>query len=323
MRIYYFIEKIFIAQKKLCMEHNHSISSKELTGKRLTGAIILNFAITIAQIIGGILAGSLALISDAMHNFSDVVALILSGFAYRVSQRPLTVQYTFGYRRAEILAAVVNAIVLVGVSIVLIKEAITRFFVPEIPSGTIMIILGFFGFLANAGGVILLHPNIQHNLNFRSAYLHLISDAISSVVVIIGGICIRLWSLSWIDPVLTIAIAIYVLWESIDILRGSTRIIMMAAPTELSLETIGKDIGSIPSIKNVHHAHLWQLSDTDTHFEAHVCVPDMSVRQTEIILEKIETLLASKYDIHHVTIQFEFDKCPSSALLHESEDNND
>lgn len=302
---------------------SHNQSAIDGNTKRIVWAILLNIFITIVQIVGGILSGSLSLLSDALHNFSDAVALLLSGFAYRISQKPHTHRYTFGYKRAEILAAAFNAFVLVAIGVLLIKEAIDRFFVGETPSGMMMVVVGLFGLLGNIGGVLLLHSNIHNNLNFRSAYLHLLSDAVSSIAIVIGGVCILFWNLSWIDPLLTILIALYVSWESFDILRNAVRIIMMAAPAELSLEYISNDIASLPGVHNVHHAHLWQLSDTDIHFEAHVCVPDMTVSETQQLLDSIESVLLSKYSIRHVTIQFEVDKCTSSELIYESRQTHD
>ncbi len=303
--------------------HSNTAHLSDKNGKKITGAIILNLFITVVQIIGGIVSGSLALISDALHNFTDATALLLSAFAHRISLKPNTQRYTFGYKRAEILAATFNAVVLVAISIFLVNEAIVRLTTPEVPSGILMIAVGIFGLFANLGGVWLLHGSIRNNLNFRSAYLHLLSDTISSVVIVIGGIFIYYWKVSWIDPVLTIGIAAYVSWESYDILRTTLRIIMMAAPDNLSLEHIGKEISSIDGVRNVHHVHLWQMSETDIHFEAHVCVTDMYVSQTQPILETIENLLATKYNIHHVTIQFEFDKCTTVDLLHKPEYSND
>lgn len=303
------------------MSHIHN--SPERNSKRIFWAIFLNIFITIVQIIGGILSGSLSLLSDALHNFSDAVALFLSGFAYRISQKPHTHHYTFGYKRAEILAAAFNAFVLVAIGVLLIKEAIQRFFVADVPSGMIMVTIGTFGLLGNIGGVLLLHSNISTNLNFRSAYLHLLSDAVSSVAIVIGGVFIYFWNISWIDPFLTLLIALYVSWESIDILKHTVRIIMMAAPAELSIKQISKDIASLDGIQNVHHAHLWQLADNDIHFEAHVCVPEMTVSGTQPLLDAIESLLLKKYSIRHVTIQFEVDKCASSELIYESRHTHD
>lgn len=294
----------------------------EIQREHLWWAVAINVLITIVQIVGGVLSGSLALLSDALHNFGDAVALFVSGVAYRIGKKPHTTTFTFGYKRAEIIAAMVNASALVVLGILLIVEAVRRFMSPEVPSGLLMVILGIFGLLANGGGVLLLHPHIRQNMNFRSAYLHLLSDAVSSVAIILGGIAIGVWNVSWIDPVLTLLIACYVIWESYDIIQSSVKILMMAAPSELSLEDISQSIATLPNVKNVHHAHLWQMSDVDVHFEAHVCVPDMRISEVQQLLTSIETLLMEKYAIKHVTIQFEYDKCSSLTLLHSTVQNN-
>ncbi|MCX7983723.1 MAG: cation diffusion facilitator family transporter [Bacteroidetes bacterium] len=292
--------------------------------KRLWWAITVNVFITVAQIVGGFISGSLSLLSDAVHNFGDALALFLSWIAFRIGRRPYTTTFTFGYKRAEILAAMVNAAALVVVGLVLIIEAFQRLITPEIPSAPIiMIVLGILGMSANMVGVLLLHRNTHQNLNVRSAYLHLLSDAIASAGIIVGGVCIWFWSVSWIDPLLTIAIALYVVWESYDILKNSTNILMMAAPKELSLEDISNRIAALPNVTNVHHAHLWQMSDHDIHFEAHVCVSDMYISDVQEVLEQIERILDEVYNIKHVTIQFEYDKCTEQSLLHSSMQAND
>ena len=292
--------------------HQHHIENKAL---RLTGAIILNFAITAAEIIGGIAAGSLSLLSDALHNFSDGIALIISGIALRIGKQPKTTRYTFGKKRAEILAAALNAAVLVVLCVFLIKEAYDRFLHPAVPSGMIMLIVGGVGFFANLAGMLLLRAHAHHNLNIRSASLHFLSDTISSAGVVFGGLAIRFWSVSWIDPLITILIALYIIWESFDIIKDITDIIMMAAPSSVSLEEVCTFMRTLPGIENVHHAHLWQMSETAIHFEAHIRVKDMTVSRTEAILSSLEHELKRRFNIAHVTIQCECSRCDSQSLI--------
>jgi cobalt-zinc-cadmium efflux system protein len=284
-------------------------------GHRLVTAILLNVGITIAEIVGGIISGSLALISDALHNFSDVVALGISGAALRIAQKPKTPRYTFGMKRAEILAAALNAVVLVVICLFIVEEAISRFRHPVLPSGTIMIIVGAVGLLANAGGTLLLHSFSHKSLNLRSAYLHLFGDTVSSFGVVIGGIAVQLWSIPWIDPIVSCMIAVYVLWESYKILKDTTNIMMMGAPITLSVNEIDAALRAIPGIENIHHVHLWQLSETDVHFEAHVSVNDMLVSQTETVIHTIESELRERFGIRHTTIQCECDRCGHQRLI--------
>ncbi len=295
--------------------NDHDQSPSQISGRAAIGAISLNLIITFAEIIGGIAAGSLALLSDALHNFSDVVALTMSWIAQRIARQPKTPKYTFGMKRAEILVAAINAVVLVVVCVYLINGAIERLHHLTVPTGSIMIILGSLGFLANAGGTIILRSHIHHNLNLKSAYLHLLGDAGCSLGVVIGGIAIQLWSVAWIDPVITGVIAVYVLWGSYRILKDAVNIMMMGAPLSVSIDEIDALLRKIPGVDNVHHVHLWQLSETDIHFEAHVGVSDMLVSKTEEIVRTIESELSTRFGIHHVTIQCECDRCGQQRLV--------
>jgi cobalt-zinc-cadmium efflux system protein len=291
-------------------KHHHYAASDSLAG-----AIALNLAITGAEIAGGIASGSLALISDALHNFSDVVALAVSGIALRLGRQPRTLKYTVGLKRAEILAATLNAVVLVVICVFLVREALVRFHDPFLPSGMIMIVVGAIGLLANAGGTLLLHRHANHNLNLRSAYLHMLGDTVSSVGVVLGGISVSIWSVTWIDPIITCMIAAYVLWESYKILRDTTNIMMMSAPSSVSIDKIHEVLCTIPGVENVHHVHLWQLSESDVHFEAHVSVRDMRISEAEHVIFAIESVLSQQFGIRHVTIQCECDRCGSQQLI--------
>jgi len=294
--------------------HNHS-HSVETSGTRLFITILLNFTITIAEVIGGFISGSLSLISDAMHNFSDGIAVIISYIAIRLNKKPKDFRFTFGYKRAEILAAVFNASVLIGISLYLFFEAYNRFVSPEEIKGGIMIIVASIGLAANIAGTLLLKAGAKDNMNIRSAYLHLFSDAISSVGVIIGGIFIYYYQIYWIDPVITVLISLYIIKESWEIVKEAIRILMMAAPDEISIQKIEEEIVKIDGIDSIHHVHFWKVNEKDIHFEAHVKVEDMMVSKTELLLEKVEKLLHDKFDIGHVTLQFECNRCEVEELV--------
>jgi len=295
---------------------NHQVhQASPSSGKRLALATVLNLFITVAEVIGGILGGSLALLSDAMHNFSDAVALVISGIAMRLARQPKTNRYTFGLKRAEILAAALNAAVLVLISAGLIREAYGRLSSPELPSADLMIVIGTIGLAANVAGTLLLRRDARRNLNLRSAYVHLLSDALSSVGVVAGGIAIRLWSVAWVDPLITVFIALYVLRESFAILRHTTNIVLMATPSSISIDDVSNTIRALPGVQDVHHAHMWQMTEEDVHFEAHVTVKDMPVSATKNLLHTIEEQLRDRFDIRHVTIQFECNRCESRSLL--------
>jgi len=298
------------------MSSVHKITSPEkINVKNLFIAMGLNFSITIAEIIGGLISHSLALISDALHNFSDAVALIITYLAIKLGQRPRTLKYTFGLKRAEIIAAIVNAVSLIIISFFLIKESISRLTKPSPIIGTIMLITATVGFLANISGTFLLKKGSAHNLNLRAAYFHLLSDAFSSIVVIIGAICIILFKIYWIDPILTILISLYILKEAYAIVKEAVDILMMSNVSRINLEEIKEFVEKIPGVINIHHIHLWKMTDNDTHFEAHVEVEDMAVSQTAEIHKTIFDELQKRYAINHVTLQFECQVCEKFDIL--------
>ncbi len=301
------------------MSHNHNHNHNNLTSKtsgiRLLITMLLNFIISIAELIGGIISGSLSLISDALHNFSDGIAIIISYFAIKLNEKPTSQNFTFGFKRAEIIAAVFNASVLIGISIYLFIESYNRFLNPIPIEGNLMIIVASIGLFANIIGTLLLKSGAKDNLNIKSAYFHLLSDAISSVAVIIGGIFIHFYNIYWIDPLLTILISLYIIKESYSIVKEATLVLMMAAPENISITEIEKSILQLDEIKNIHHVHLWRVNDKDVHFEAHVLVDDIFVSKTDSIIEKIEKLLHNKFEICHVTLQFECNKCEQTDLI--------
>ena len=297
------------------MNHSHNHHSKETSGIRLVIVIILNFLITIAEVVGGILSGSLALISDALHNFSDVIAVIISYIAIKLKRKPKDYKYTFGYKRAEIIAAIFNASVLIGISLYLFFEAYNRFNNPQEIKGGLMIIVAGIGLAANVIATLLLKSGSKENINIRSAYLHLFSDAVSSFAVIVGGIFIYYYNIYWIDPILTVLISLYIIRESWIIVKEALTVLMMAAPTNISLIEIEKAITDLEGIINVHHIHFWRINEKDIHFEAHIEVEDILVSQTEKKIAEIEKLLHKKFEINHVTIQFESDRCSEKSLI--------
>ena len=291
----------------------HKENNKE---SRLIVSAGLNFATTVAQVIGGILSGSLSLISDALHNFSDTVALVISFFAVRLAKRKNTEAQTFGYKRAEILAALFNACALVVVSIFLFKEAFARFNHPHPVNSVLMLSVASVGLIANIVSVFLLKTHAHEDLNVRAAYVHLFSDFLSSIAVIIGACAIFISKAYWIDPALTILIGIYVLKEGYKIIEESTRILMQYVPKGINLREIQAQIEGIDGVKDIHHAHLWAVTERDIHFEAHINVSrDMPVSETCLLVKRVEEILKDKFAITHVTLQIEFNSCKGVSLI--------
>lgn len=298
------------------MSHNHKNNGSEGTSeKSLFITMALNFIITIAEVIGGLLSGSLSLVSDALHNFSDGISIIITYIAMRLSKKPKTFKYTFGLKRAEIIAAIVNSSSLIIISFFLIKEAIERFYNPSPIAGSLMLIVASLGLIANVTGTFLLQKGSKDNLNIRAAYFHLLSDAISSVAVIVGALFIIFYKIYWIDPLLTVIISLYILKETYEIVKESVEVIMMSSPDGIDLNELKIIVESITGVKNLHHIHLWKLNDNDTHFEAHIEVDNVTVSETSVLQKQIEHTLHDKYEINHTTLQFECGVCDEVDLI--------
>lgn len=296
--------------------HNHRQDHSDLKGRNLFISILLNIVITVAQVVGGLLSGSLALLSDALHNFSDVISLIISYVANSLSKQKASLNKTFGYKRAEILAAFINASTLIIVAVLLIKEAIERFQNPQEIETDVVIWLSIIAILGNGFSVLLLKKDSNSNMNLRSAYLHLITDMMASVAVLVGGLLMKFYHLFWVDSALTLAIALYLIYMGYDLLKASTKVLMLFTPEDIPIDAIVKEINGFKEIKNVHHIHVWQLNEDEVHFEAHIDFEnDISLSEFDKILHKVEALLFDKFEINHVNIQPEYGKDDVKDLI--------
>jgi len=284
--------------------HHHEHEVPE-TGGRLAIVIGLNFIITIAEVVGGLMSGSLSLLSDALHNFSDGIAIIIAWIAIKLETKPRTDTYTFGLKRAQVLAAVFNAGTLVAISIYLFIEAWQRFIDPQPIAGLIMTSVATIGLVANVLGTWLLSRGAKQSMNLKAAYLHLFSDAISSVAVILGGLAITFYDIYWLDPVLTILIGLYVLKESMSILWSALSIFMLATPSHIVLADVRKSVLNVKGVESLHHVHLWEVSEHDIKFEAHITVVDQMLNETESIRQSIESVLHDQFEINHCVLQLE------------------
>ncbi|TYA52182.1 cation diffusion facilitator family transporter [Formosa maritima] len=289
--------------------HNHTHSYKDVKDRNLLISIFLNVLITAAQIIGGLVSGSLALLSDALHNFSDVLSLIVSFVASKLSKQKASINRTFGYKRAEILAAFVNAATLVVVAILLIIEAVKRFKNPQEIESNLVIWLALIAILANGFSVLLLKKDSKSNINIRSAYLHLLTDMLASVAVLIGGILMKFYQIFWVDSLLTFLIALYLIYVGYDLLKTSTKMLMLFTPDHINIKEVVRMVNQLPKVKKLHHVHIWNLSDDELHLEAHLDLEEnISTRDFNELLLEIEKVLHDEFNINHVTIQPEYKK---------------
>jgi cobalt-zinc-cadmium efflux system protein len=298
------------------MSANPRIHKHNVTGKNLILSILLNVIITIAQLIGGIISGSLALISDALHNFSDVLSLVFSLIAHKLSRRKASVSQTFGYKRAEILAAFINASTLIIVAFILIYHAILKLFNPEPIESELVIWLALLGILVNGFSVLLLRKDASHNLNMKSAYLHLFTDMMASVAVLTGGLLMKFYSIYWVDSVLTVLIAIYLIVVGYDLFWKSTKMLMLFTPEAIDIKDIVREVHKIPGVEKLHHIHVWHLNEEELHLEAHLdCSDDIKMSEFNDLLHQIEEVLYEKFNINHVNIQPEFQKADPKDFI--------
>ncbi len=300
--------------------HDHTHFHPAVKGSKLMWTFVINMTVTIIQVAGSVISGSMALLSDALHNLSDATTIIISWVAERLTKRRSTTGHTFGYKRAEIIAAFINASILLVIGVFLIFESaekiINRNYLNVKPE--IVILLAAFGILANGLSVLLLRKDSAKNMNMKSAYIHLFIDMISSFVVMAGGIMIYFFNFYLLDPVLSIVIALYLMVLSWRLVLQSLKVLMQFTPEGLDLENIAKYLSSYENIKGIHHIHAWQLNDHDIYFEAHVeFSQDIPISESCRILNTMRNDLENRYHIHHTTFQSEYEHSCDKALINQ------
>lgn len=299
-------------RKKRVHHHHH----REVSGKNLLIATLLNLVITVVEIAGGILSNSLALLSDALHNLSDTFATFIAYVATRVGKKNATTKKTFGYKRVEILAAMLNAVILIIICFYLFKEAWDRLQNPEPIKSLIVIIVAMVGLGANVLAVALLRKDSKKSINVKAAYVHLIGDSLSSVVVVLAAGAIQLFGIYWLDPLVTFLIGIYLIRESYVILKEAVSILMQSTPENINLKKIQSKVEAFPEVQSLHHLHVWTLDEKEIHLEAHVeLTSDWKISEAKEIQENIEKLLEEKFHISHITLQLEFNPDHEKSLI--------
>ena len=293
--------------------HKHSINSPS---RKLGLAIALNVVIVGVEIAGGFSAGSLSLLSDALHNFSDVFSLVISFLALVLAGRQRSESRTFGYKRAEILAVLGNSAILVVVSFQLFKAVVERGAHSSPVNGFLMMLIASLGLAVNGASALLLKNASHNNLNIRSSYLHLISDALTSLAVIVGGFFVHILGWTWVDSMLTVVIGVFVLAQGVRMLNQAVHILMQNAPEGLDVSELKRAVENIPGVRNIHHVHVWRLADQDVHCEAHInLAEDVPVSRTTELKNALGDLLKMRFQITHATFQFEFNACEGVPLV--------
>ena len=294
-------------------DHDHGLNRAPLGQRDLLIALAITLLMMVVEIIGGLLSNSLALLSDAGHMLTDNLAILLSFFAIKFAGMPANERKTFGFYRLEILAAFVNGVVLVLLSIIIIYQAYLRMVHPQPVHGSMMLVVAFIGLVANVIGALFLIKHSHASLNIRAAYLHILGDALSSVGVVIGGVIIFYTGWYLIDPILSILIALVIIYGSWSLVRESVNILLEAAPAHINIDAIADEIAKIKGVKEAYHIHLWTITSGVYSLSAHVIIDDQLVSSSRAVVDEIRSLLLRKFNVLHCTLQLECDKCDTGA----------
>lgn len=284
--------------------HHHHIDPKA-ANTRILWAVVINIMLTVVQIVGGILSGSLALIADAIHNLSDALSLGLAFFAHKIAQRPADDTMTFGYGRAEIVAALINYSTLILLGLYLMYEAILRLFDPADVDGWTVVFIAAFALGVDMLTAFLTYALSKNSMNIRAAFLHNVADALSSVAVIVAGTVIIFYDWRLIDPLITLLIASYILWKSITEIGGSVRILMLGSPPDLDTQAVLAVMRGVSGVENVHHLHLWQMQEHHSALNAHVVIKNGRWNEADRVKEAMKIALRDRFGLSHITIELE------------------
>lgn len=273
--------------------------------KRVSIAIWANALLTVAQIVGGIVSGSLALIADAMHNFSDMASLVIAFAARKIARRPADERMTFGYGRVEIVAALINYTTLILIGFYLIYEGGMRMIDPPEVAGWTVVILGGVALVVDTLTALLTYSMQRDSVNIRALFLHNLSDALASVAVIVGGSLIILYDMRWVDPAITIGIALYILYLAVTEIGGPIRTLMLGSPPDIDSKAVIQAMQGVDSVAEVHHVHLWQMQEHEAALDCHVVLTDSGWHGIEDIKAAIKARLTEQFGIGHSSLEFE------------------
>jgi cobalt-zinc-cadmium efflux system protein len=287
------------------MAHDHSHAGEDLSDRRLIIAIALNLLLTLFEAVAGLLAGSLALLADALHNFNDCASLIIALIARRIARKPSDRKRTFGYRRAEIIGALINLTVLVVVGLYLVFEAVARLLEPTQIDGWMVVGAAGVALVIDVATAALLFAMSRANLNLRAAFLHNVSDALASVGVIFAGAMILWFGIYWFDAAITLVIAAFILWTSLSMIGRSIHILMESAPSDVDPDVLTSELEALSGVVEIHHLHLWELDEQHRALEAHVVVDAAHLHRWTEIKQEIKSCLSKRFQIHHSTLESE------------------
>jgi cobalt-zinc-cadmium efflux system protein len=294
--------------------HAHFGDNAQHTSARLAISLALTLAFVLFEVMAGIKAGSLALLSDAGHNFTDVVALGLSWYAITISEQPANAQKTFGYHRVGILVALLNSTTLVLIALGIVYEAYQRLLLPTAVDAQTLIGVGTIAFIINSLTAWLVMHGSQNDLNLRSAFLHLLGDAVSTLGAIAAGIGIFYTQLYWLDPLASTVIAGLILWNAWGIVRETVAILLESTPADIDMSEMVRDLLSVEGVRGVHDLHIWSINQRLRLLSAHVVTDDMTLSAGAALQQRVNALIQARYHIHHSTLQLECTECEPNLL---------
>ena len=296
--------------------HNHSHLGEiaNQTTKRLMLSLTLTAAFVLVEVIASVFGNSLALLTDAAHNFTDVIALGLSWYALKIAAKPANAGKTFGYHRVGILVALVNSTTLILIAVGIFYEAYHRFITPPEVDSVILISVGTLAFLINAVTAWLVKDGSDHDLNLRSAFLHLMGDVMSTLGAVIAGVFIYFTKWNWLDPFVSVLIGLFILWNAWSILRQSIHILLESTPENIDIKEMVEKLHTIDGVRSVHDLHVWSINENLRMLSAHIVTDDISMRECSLIQQDINELLIHGYNIQHATLQIECEGCGNGLL---------
>lgn len=285
--------------------HHHHTVDPAAGDARVAWAVAVNMALTAVQIVGGLLSGSLALIADALHNFSDAVALIVAFFARKIARRPADGDMNFGYGRIEVIAALINYTTLIVLAVYLVYEGILRFFDPQPIDGWLVVWIAVAALLVDLVTAALTYSMSKDSMNIRAAFLHNLADALGSVAVIVAGTVVILYEWVWVDPVVTLMIAGYILWHVKAEIGDVIRVLMLGRPPQMDIDSVAQTIEAVDGVTGVHHLHLWSMQEHVAALDAHLVIAEGAWSRADAIKAAVKSALRDGFGIHHSTLELE------------------
>jgi cobalt-zinc-cadmium efflux system protein len=296
----------------LVHSHGHSHGHVHATGSILGWSLAATTLFVVVELVAGIRAHSLALVSDAGHNFTDALALGLAWVGLRLQAKPADEIKTYGYQRASVLTAFVNALTLAALSVWIIYESVVRLRQPETVQEYVMMAVAGLGLLVNGAIMLALKAASKNDLNIRSAFVHMLGDALGSIAIIAGALVIRYTGWVRVDPLLSMAIALLIVWTAWDIIRESLNILLEGLPRGIKLSDVAEAMGAVEGVLGVHDLHIWSLGSHTHALSCHVKIEDVPPSASDAILQRLNALLEKRFGISHTTVQFEHISCAIS-----------